>query len=94
VCGGASSFRRSPSGVTPLGVDDENVAVKVVPGGTLVNGKPSLPPKPSTEGIATLEMPLTGAGNGSVVVTENVGTWGIVVAGVPGVNGGATDDAP
>jgi hypothetical protein len=39
-------------------------------------------------------MPLTGAGNGSVVVTENVGTWGIVVAGVPGVNGGATDDAP
>jgi hypothetical protein len=94
VCGGASVSRRNPSGITPLGVDEENVAVNVVPAGTLVNGKPSLPPKPSADGSCTLEMPLTGAGIGTVVDTENDGTGGNVGAGVPVLKGGATDDPP
>jgi hypothetical protein len=87
-------MRRSASGVRPVGVDEENVAVSVVPGGTVVNGKPSLPPKPSAEGSWTLEMPLTGAGNGSVVDTEKAGTAGKGGAGVPVLNRGALDDPP
>jgi hypothetical protein len=91
---GISSTRRRPSGVTPLGVFDENVAVNVVPGGTVVNGKPRFPPKPCAGGRLTLETPLTGAGNGSVVDTANAGTGGNVGAVVPVLNGGRFDDPP
>jgi hypothetical protein len=73
---------------------EENVAVKVAPAGTLVNGKPTEPPKPSADGSCTPETPLTGAGNGSVVETANAGTGGNVGAGAPVLMAGAVEDPP
>jgi hypothetical protein len=94
TCGGLDCGRRSANGVTPLGVVDENVAIKVAAGGTDVNGKPMEPPKPSTDGSCTPETPLTGAGNGTVVATENAGTGGKVGAGAPVLKTGAVEDPP
>ncbi len=77
-----------------MGAVEENVAVKVAPAGTDVNGKPMLPPKPSADGSWTPETPLTGAGNGTVVETANAGTGGNVGCAVPVLNGGALDEPP
>ncbi len=95
MCGGPELWiRRNASGVTPLGVVEENVAVKVAPAGTVVNGKPTDPPKPSAVGSCTPETPLTGAGNGSVVDTAKAGTGGNVGTGAPVLITGALADPP
>jgi hypothetical protein len=87
-------MRRRARGETPVGVVEENVAVNVAPAGTVVNGKPMLPPKPSADGSVTPETPPTGAGNGTVVETAKAGTAGNVGDGVPELNGGALEDPP